>query len=99
MVFVLVFALLAIISVAFSLFSTSVTLELNVAVCKQEVKLVLAANPLISGIFLSRVSILFSKVVTSDASLAFRTKLLVSTALSFVISPKLSKVFLVTPAI
>ena len=81
------------------MFSTSVTLELNVAVCKLEVKLVLVANPLISGIFLSTVSILFSKVVTSDASLVFKTKLLVSTVLSFVISPKLSKVFLVTPAI
>ena len=52
-----------------------------------------------SGIFLSTVSILFSKVVKSDASLVFKTKLLVSTALSFVVSPKLSKVFLVTPAI
>ena len=81
------------------MFSTSVTLELNVAVCKQEVKLVLVANPLISGIFLSTVSILFSKVVTSDASLVFRTKLLVSITLSFAISAKLSTVFLVRPAI
>ena len=56
-------------------------------------------NPLISGIFLSTVSILVSKVLTSAVSLVFKTKLLVSTALSFVISPKLSKVFLVTPAI
>ena len=56
------------------------------------------ANPLVSGIFLSTVSILFSKVVTSDASLVFKTKLLVSIALSFVISAKLSVVFLVIPA-
>ena len=42
--------------------------------------------------FLSTVSTLFSKVVTSDSSLVFRTKLLVSTALSFVIS-KLYVVF------
>ena len=49
--------------------------------------------------FLSTVSILFSKGVTSDASLVFRTKLLVSIALSFVISAKLSTVFLVRPAI
>ena len=52
-----------------------------------------------SGIFLSTVSILFSKVVTSDASLVFKAKLLVSTALSFAISAKLSKVFSVTRAI
>ena len=52
-----------------------------------------------SGIFLSTVSILFSKVVTSDASLVFNTKLLVSMALSFVISAKSSIVFLVSPAI
>ena len=52
------------------------------------------ANPLISGIFLSTVSILFSKVVTSDASLVFKTKLLVSIVLSFVISAKLSKLFI-----
>ena len=48
---------------------------------------------------LSTVSILFSKVVTSDSSLFFKTKLLVSIALSFVISAKLSTVFLVSPAI
>ena len=59
----------------------------------------LVANPLISSIILFTVSILFSKVVTSDVSLVFRTKLLVSTALSFFISAKLSAVFLVTPAI
>ena len=52
-----------------------------------------------SGIFLSTVSILFSKLVTPDASLVFKTKLLVSIALSFVISAKLSIVFLVSPAI
>ena len=45
------------------------------------------------------VSISFSKVVTSDASLVFKTKLLVSIALSFVISAKLSIAFLVSPAI
>ena len=51
-----------------------------------------------SGIFLSTVSILFSKVVTSDASLGFKTKLLVSVALSFFMSAKLSIAFLVIPA-
>ena len=51
-----------------------------------------------SGIFLSIASILFSKVVTSDASLVFKTKLLVTIASSFVISAKLSIVFLVIPA-
>ena len=40
-----------------------------------------------------------SKALTSAANLVFATKLLVSTALSFVISAKLSTVFLVTPAI
>ena len=52
-----------------------------------------------SGISLSTVSILFSKVVKSDDSLVFKKKLLVSIALSFVISAKLSIVFLVSPAI
>ena len=52
-----------------------------------------------SGIFLSTVSILSSKVVTSDASLVFKTKLLVSIALSFVRSAKISTVFLVRPTI
>ena len=51
MVFVLVIAVLAIISVDFILFSTSVIFELNVAVCIYAVKLDLVANPLTFGLF------------------------------------------------
>ena len=96
---ILVPTLLVKVSLAFILFSTSVTFELNVVVCKYEVKLDLVANPLTS-VFFSAPSILHHLfLLTSAVSLVFKTKLLVSTALSFLISAKLSNVFLVTPVI
>ena len=49
--------------------------------------------------FFSTPSILSSKLLISAENLVFKTKLLVSIALSFVISAKLPTVFLVSPAI
>ena len=82
-------------------FSTSAIFELNVVVCKYAVKLVFVANPLISGIFLSTLSILSSKALVSVENLVLVAKLLVSTVfvLSTFISAKLSKAFLFTSAI
>ena len=66
-------------SLIFISFSTSVIFELNVVICKYAVKLVFVAKPLISGIFLSTLSILSSKALVSVENLVLVTKLLVST--------------------
>ena len=56
---ILVPTLLAKVSLAFILYSTSATLELNVVVCKQDVKLDLVANPLTSGFFFYIIHFIF----------------------------------------
>ena len=56
---ILVPTLLAKVSLAFILFSTSVTLELNVAVYKYAVKLDLVANPLTSVFFVYIIYFIF----------------------------------------
>ena len=66
---ILVPTLLAKVSLVLILFSTSVIFELNVVVCKYEVKLVFVPNPLTSGIFLSTLSILSSKALVSIENL------------------------------